>query len=152
MGEGYDRRSRRDSGRSGQVRFCAAEAIRRIAERGSEHLGQPPVFPLDRKLCRLRRCRGISSRAQGSGMTRKSTNNVSQGKGLCIAKFPPRGLTCSEWQVDDVLSAGESTSQFALHTIRRTANDTSIHYSGNLDSSDLIRWLHWTGDNISSRR
>jgi hypothetical protein len=44
-------------------------------------------------------------------MTRKSTKNVSQGKGLCIAKFPPGGLTCSEWQVDDVLSAGESTQE-----------------------------------------
>ena len=35
------------------------EAIRRITQRGSAHLGQPPVFHLDRELCRLRRCRAI---------------------------------------------------------------------------------------------
>ena len=31
-------------------------AIRRIAQGGSDHLGQPTVFPLDGKLCRLPKC------------------------------------------------------------------------------------------------
>ena len=44
-------------------------------------------------------------------MTRKSTKNVSQGKGSTFATSPSGGLTCSEWQVDDVLSAGESTEE-----------------------------------------
>jgi hypothetical protein len=44
-------------------------------------------------------------------MTRKSTKNVSQGKGSTLPRRPSGGLTCSEWQVDDVLSAGESTEK-----------------------------------------
>src|SRR5690242_153640 len=56
LGEDHDGGSRRNSGRSGQVRLGAAEAIRRVAQREGDHLGQPPVFPLDGKLCRLQRC------------------------------------------------------------------------------------------------
>jgi len=44
-------------------------------------------------------------------MTRKSTKNVPQGKGYTLPRRPSGGLTCSEWQVDDVLSAGESTEE-----------------------------------------
>ena len=44
-------------------------------------------------------------------MTRKSAKNVSQGKGHALPRPPSGGLTCSEWQVDDVLSAGESTEE-----------------------------------------
>jgi hypothetical protein len=45
-------------------------------------------------------------------MTRKSTKNVAQGKGYTLLRRRPSGgLTCSEWQVDDVLSAGESTEE-----------------------------------------
>jgi hypothetical protein len=44
-------------------------------------------------------------------MTRKSTKHVSQGKGNALVRRPSGGLTCSEWQVDDVLSAGESTEE-----------------------------------------
>ena len=44
-------------------------------------------------------------------MTRKSTKNVPQGKGYTLLRRPSGGLTCSEWQVDDVLSAGESTEE-----------------------------------------
>ena len=44
-------------------------------------------------------------------MTRKSTKNVSQGKGYALSRPRSGGLTCSEWQVDDVLSAGESTEE-----------------------------------------
>ena len=40
-------------------------------------------------------------------MTRKS---VSQGKGHALPRSSAGGLTCSEGQVDDVLSAGESTA------------------------------------------
>lgn len=44
-------------------------------------------------------------------MTRKSTKNVSQGKGYTLLRPPSGGLTCSESQLDDVLSAGESTEE-----------------------------------------
>jgi hypothetical protein len=44
-------------------------------------------------------------------MTRKSTKNVSPGKGYALLRRPSGGLTCSELQVDDVLSAGESTKE-----------------------------------------
>src|SRR6476659_3003004 len=56
LGEDNDGGSRRDSGRSGQVWLGATEAIRRVAQREGDHLGQPPVFHLDRELCRLQRC------------------------------------------------------------------------------------------------
>ena len=48
-------------------------------------------------------------------MTRKSTKNVSQGKGYALLRRPSGGLTCSEGQVDDVLSAGESTEEERLY-------------------------------------
>ena len=48
-------------------------------------------------------------------MTRKSTKNVSQGKGDPGLRRPSGGLTCSEGQVDDVLSAGESTEEEQPH-------------------------------------
>ena len=48
-------------------------------------------------------------------MTQKSTKNVSQGKGGALLRRPSGGLTCSEWQVDDVLSAGESTEEEQPH-------------------------------------
>ncbi len=44
-------------------------------------------------------------------MTRKSAKNVSPGKGDALLRRRSGGLTCSEWQVDDVLSAGESTEE-----------------------------------------
>jgi hypothetical protein len=44
-------------------------------------------------------------------MTRKSPKNVSQGKGHALPRPRSRGLTCGEWQVDAVLSAGESTEE-----------------------------------------
>jgi hypothetical protein len=42
-------------------------------------------------------------------MRRKPATNVSQGKGHALPRPPSRGLTCTESQLDDVLSAGEST-------------------------------------------
>jgi hypothetical protein len=44
-------------------------------------------------------------------MTRKSGKRVSQGKGYALSHPRSGELTCSEWQVDDVLSAGESTQE-----------------------------------------
>ena len=44
-------------------------------------------------------------------MTRKSAKNVSPGKGHAFSRPPSGGLTCTEGQVDDVLSAGESTEE-----------------------------------------
>jgi hypothetical protein len=44
-------------------------------------------------------------------MTRKSAKNVSPGKGHEFSRPPSGGLTCTERQVDDVLSAGESTEE-----------------------------------------
>ena len=44
-------------------------------------------------------------------MTRKSGKHVSQGKGYTLSRPRSGGLTCSEGQVDDVLSAGESTEE-----------------------------------------
>ena len=48
-------------------------------------------------------------------MTQKSTKNVSQGKRDALLRRPSGGLTCTEWQVDDVLSAGESTEEDQPH-------------------------------------
>ena len=52
-------------------------------------------------------------------MTRKSTKTVSQGKGSAWLRRPSGGLTCSEGQVDDVLSAGESTKEERRHVPTR---------------------------------
>ena len=48
-------------------------------------------------------------------MTQKSTKNVSQGKRDALLRRRSGGLTCSEWQVDEVLSAGESTEEERPH-------------------------------------
>jgi hypothetical protein len=42
-------------------------------------------------------------------MTHKSTKTVSRRKGRSLPRPRSGGLTCTERQVDDVLSAGEST-------------------------------------------
>jgi hypothetical protein len=42
---------------------------------------------------------------------RKSGKRVSHGKGYALSHPRSGELTCSEWQVDDVLSAGESTQE-----------------------------------------
>jgi hypothetical protein len=45
-------------------------------------------------------------------MMRKSANkNVVQGKDQALSCPPPGELTCSEGQVEDLLSAGESTEE-----------------------------------------
>jgi hypothetical protein len=48
-------------------------------------------------------------------MMRKSAKNVSQGKGHALSRPPSGGLTCSEWEVDDMLSVGESTEAAFTH-------------------------------------
>ena len=61
-------------------------------------------------------------------MSRKSVKRVSQGKGYAL--HPRSGeLTCNEWQVDDVLSAGESTQE------ERSLPEELIH----LEAQDPIR-------------
>jgi hypothetical protein len=42
-------------------------------------------------------------------MRRNSATPGAQGKGQALSRPRRGGLTCSEWQVDDVLSKGEST-------------------------------------------
>ena len=42
-------------------------------------------------------------------MTRKTAKKVSRGKGHALSGPRSAGLTCTESQLDDVLSAGEST-------------------------------------------
>ena len=44
-------------------------------------------------------------------MIRKSSINISPRKGHALSRPPSGGLTCTERQVDDVLSAGESTEE-----------------------------------------
>jgi hypothetical protein len=44
-------------------------------------------------------------------MIRKSSINVSPRKGHALSRPPSGGLTCSEWQVEDMFSAGESTEE-----------------------------------------
>jgi hypothetical protein len=44
-------------------------------------------------------------------MTRKSAKNVSPGKGHAVSRPRSGGLTCTESQLDDVLSAGQSTEE-----------------------------------------
>jgi hypothetical protein len=44
-------------------------------------------------------------------MTRKLAKNVSRGKGHAVSRPRSGGLTCTESQLDDVLSAGESTAE-----------------------------------------
>lgn len=61
-------------------------------------------------------------------MTRKSTKHVSQGKGHALLRRPSGGLTCSEWQVDDVLSAGESTEE-ERRQVPTNKSPESIHSS-----------------------
>jgi len=52
-------------------------------------------------------------------MIRKSTRTVSQGNGSASLRRPSGGLTCSEWQVDDVLSAGESTEEQCIYPAKQ---------------------------------
>jgi hypothetical protein len=44
-------------------------------------------------------------------MTRKTAKKVSRGKGHALSGPRSAGLTCTESQLDDVLSAGESTAE-----------------------------------------
>ena len=44
-------------------------------------------------------------------MTRKPVKHGPQENGLALPRSPAGGLTCSEGQVDEVLSAGESTEE-----------------------------------------
>ena len=44
-------------------------------------------------------------------MTRKIAKKVSRGKGHALSGPRSGGLTCTESQLDDVLSAGESTAE-----------------------------------------
>jgi hypothetical protein len=44
-------------------------------------------------------------------MRGKSAKNVSRRKGHAFSRPPSGGLTCTESQLDDVLSAGESTEE-----------------------------------------
>jgi hypothetical protein len=48
-------------------------------------------------------------------MTRKAAKNISREKGHALSRPPSAALTCSEWQVDDVLSAGESTEEERIY-------------------------------------
>jgi hypothetical protein len=48
-------------------------------------------------------------------MRRKPAMRAAQGKGHALPRPRSGGLTCSEWQVDDVLSAGESTEAEESH-------------------------------------
>ena len=59
-------------------------------------------------------------------MTRKSTKNVSQGKGYALLRPRSGGLTCSELDVDNVLSAGESTEDERISPPKPAA---SVHSS-----------------------
>jgi hypothetical protein len=51
---------------------------------------------------------------------RKSAKNVSQGKGHALSRPPSGGLTCSESQVDDMFSAGESTENERIYPAKQT--------------------------------
>ena len=62
-------------------------------------------------------------------MTGKSGKRVSHGKGYALSHPRSGELTCSEWQVDDVLSAGESTQE------ERSLPEELIH----LEAQDPIR-------------
>jgi hypothetical protein len=44
-------------------------------------------------------------------MRRKSAKNELQGKGHAVSRPRSGGLTCTESQLDDVFSAGESTEE-----------------------------------------
>ena len=52
-------------------------------------------------------------------MIRKSSTNVSPRKGHALSRPPSGGLTCSEWQVDDVFSAGESTEEQCIYPAKQ---------------------------------
>ena len=62
-------------------------------------------------------------------MKRKSTKNVSQGKGYALLRRPSGGLTCSESQVDDVRSGGESTEEERRHVPRPKKPPEQSHCS-----------------------
>ena len=51
---------------------------------------------------------------------RKSAKNVAQGKRNALPRQPFGELTCSESQVDDMLSAGESTEDERIHPAKQT--------------------------------
>jgi hypothetical protein len=61
-------------------------------------------------------------------MTRKSTKNVSQGKGYALLRLRSGRLTCSELDVDNVLSAGESTKDERISPVEPAA---SLHSTSN---------------------
>ena len=52
-------------------------------------------------------------------MTRKAANNVTPAKGHALSRPPSGGLTCSEWQVEDMFSAGESTGEERIYPAKQ---------------------------------
>jgi hypothetical protein len=53
-------------------------------------------------------------------MRRTSAKNVSQGKGHALSRHRSGELTCSESQVDDMFSAGESTEDERIYPAKET--------------------------------
>ena len=52
-------------------------------------------------------------------MIRKSSINVSPRKGHALSRPPSGGLTCSERQVEDMFSAGESTEEERIYPAKQ---------------------------------
>jgi len=52
-------------------------------------------------------------------MIRTSAKTASPPKGHALSRPPSGGLTCSEWQVEDMLSAGESTEEERIYPAKQ---------------------------------
>jgi hypothetical protein len=50
---------------------------------------------------------------------RKSAQNVSPRKGPALSRPPSGGLTCSEPEVEDIFSAGESTEEERIYPMKQ---------------------------------
>ena len=73
-------------------------------------------------------------------MIRKSAKNVSPRKGHALSRPPSGGLTCSEPQVEDILSAGESTEEERIYPAKQI-EPRPIASSLGGSANDKLLWL-----------
>lgn len=76
---------------------------------------------------------------------RKSAQNVSPPKGHALSRPPSCGLTCSEPEVEDIFSAGESTEEERIYPMKQIEFGPMASSRGG-SQNEKILWLRSLND------